>query len=191
MSVYFKPKTMILTLIIGFLAIGGAYLGALQIFGNFHEVLPGKLYRSAQVTPERLAEYQEAVGIRSVVNLRGQNSGSSWYDEEVKASGSLGIAHFDFRMSASRHLSQEQASELVALLRSVPKPVLIHCKAGADRSGLASALYLAAISHADEPAAERQISIRYGHVGIPYLSATYAMDESWETLEPWLGFGDS
>jgi len=107
----------------------------------------------------------------------------------VKASERLGIAHFDFRMSSSRHFSQEQASELLALLRSVPKPVLIHCQGGADRSGLASALYLAAILHADAPVAEKQISIRYGHIGIPYLSAAYAMDESWETLEPWLGCG--
>ncbi|MBD3775255.1 MAG: tyrosine-protein phosphatase [Betaproteobacteria bacterium] len=180
-----------MTAIIALLAMVGAYLGALQIFGNFQEVLPGEYYRSAQVTPGRLAEYQEAVGIRSVVNLRGQNRGSSWYDEELKASERLGIAHFDFRMSASRPFSKEQALELLALLRSVPKPVLIHCQGGADRSGLASALYLAAITRADEPVAERQISIRYGHIGIPYLSATYAMDESWETLEPWLGFGDS
>lgn len=191
MSPYLKPKKMAMTAVITLLAMVGAYLGALQVLGNFHEVLPGELYRSAQVTPEHLAEYQTAVGIRSIVNLRGQNSGSSWYDEELKASESLGIAHFDFRMSASRHLSREQASELLALLRSVPKPALIHCQGGADRSGLASALYLAAISHTDESVAERQISIRYGHIGIPYLSATYAMDESWETLEPWLGFGDS
>lgn len=191
MSIFGKPKKIGLAAIVAILAIAGAYLGGLQIFGNFHEVLPGELYRSAQFTPERLAEYQDAVGIRSIVNLRGQNPGTSWYDEEVRASKKFGIAHYDFRMSASRHLSQKQASELVALLRSVPKPVLIHCQGGADRSGLASALYLAAIAHADESAAEGQISIFYGHIGIPYLSSTYAMDESWESLEPWLGFGKS
>lgn len=191
MSAYLRSKKIALVALVSLLTMAGVYLGVLQIFGNFRDVIPGQLYRSAQVTPQRLADYQEEVGIRSVVNLRGQNSGSSWYDEEVKASKILGIAHFDFRMSASRHFSQEQASELIALLRSVPKPVLIHCQGGADRSGLASALYLAAITHADEPVAERQISIRYGHIGVPYLSATYAMDESWETLEPWLGFGGS
>ncbi|MDB6454459.1 tyrosine-protein phosphatase [Falsirhodobacter sp. 20TX0035] len=74
----------------------------------------------------------------------------------------------------------------MALLRAAPKPVLIHCMSGADRTGLASALLLANLNH-DEDAAERQISFRYGHISIPYTAA-WPMDQSWEALEGWLGF---
>jgi len=76
---------------------------------------------------------------------------------------------------------------LIALLRSAPKPVLIHCKQGSDRTGLASALYLAALAKAGEPVSEEQLSVRYGHIAIP-LVGTYEMDRSFEAMEPRLGF---
>ena len=76
-----------------------------------------------------------------------------------------------------------QVNQLVAIMRDAPKPILIHCKAGADRTGLATALYLSRVALLSEKEAESQLSIRYGHVGIPYLSATYAMDRTWENAE--------
>ena len=38
-----------------------------------------------------------------------------------------------------------------------------------------------------EKRAEGQISFRYGHVGLPFTAA-WPMDQSWEALEPSLGF---
>jgi len=35
----------------------------------------------------------------------------------------------------------------------------------------------------DEARAEEQLSFYYGHVGIPVVSAAYAMDRSWEDIE--------
>ena len=62
--------------------------------------------------------------------------------------------------------------------------------AGSDRAGLASALYLAAIAGAGEEAAGSQLSIRYGHVGLPVVGA-YAMDSSSKSLKPMVGFDGS
>lgn len=165
----------------------GVYLGARQLVGNFYEVIPGTLYRSAQVTPASLTHFKKHFGIRTVINLRGANPGSDWYDAELKASDELGLTHIDFAMKASRPLPQSRAAELIALMRTAPKPILIHCQAGADRTGLAAALYVAAIGGADAPIPDRQLSLRFGHIGIPFLSAAYPMDESWETLAPSLG----
>jgi protein tyrosine/serine phosphatase len=167
------------------------HLVNLQVTGNFHEVVPGKLYRSAQLSAEDLAAYGRANGIRSVINLRGENRGVSWYDSEVAISRELGLVHLDFRMSAGRPLSPKEAAHLIALMRDAPKPLLIHCRAGADRSGLAASLYLAAIDGDGEERSEAQLSFRFGHIGIPWLSQSYAMDETWEALEPWLGYGGS
>lgn len=172
-----------------FLAVGG-YLGALQLTGNLHAVVDGALYRSAQPSAADIAHYQKTHGIKTIINLRGENSGSPWYDAEIAEAKQLGITHVDFRMSAKRELTQAEAAKLIAILDRAEKPVLIHCKAGADRSGLASALYMAAVAKLGEDAAERQISIRYGHISLP-ISSTYAMDRTFETLEPWLGFPDS
>lgn len=171
------------------LAVGG-YLGGLQLTGNFHRVVANELYRSAQPTATDIAYYQKTHGIKTIINLRGENTGSPWYDAEIAQAKQLGISHVDFRMSARRELTQAEAANLIAILEHAEKPVLIHCKAGADRSGLAAALYVAAVAKLGETAAEDQISIRYGHISLP-LSAAYAMDRTFEALEPWLGFLDS
>jgi protein tyrosine/serine phosphatase len=181
----------VLRLLVVLVIWAAGYFGYLYVSGNFHVVLPGELYRSGQVTPERLAAYQGRYGIRSVINLRGENAGADWYGKEVEAARTLGMSHFDFRMSAKEHLSVDQADTLISIMRTAPKPILIHCRSGADRSGLTAALYLAAVAGAGERKAERQLSIRFGHVGIPLLSRAYAMDATWEDLEPWLGFNGS
>ena len=168
----------------------GLYLGAEQLTGNFHAVLSGQVYRSGQPTPSEIASYQKAFGIRTIVNLRGENRGRAWYDDEVAESEKLGITHVDFRMSAKAQFTQQQAESLIAILQTVEKPVRIHCEGGADRSGLAAALYLAAVAKLGEEAAESQISLLYGHVSLP-IAGAYAIDRSWEGLEPWLGFHDS
>jgi hypothetical protein len=50
---------------------------------------------------------------------------------------------------------------------------------GPTASGLASALYLAAVAKRGEEEAEGQISIRFGHISLP-LSAAYTMDRTFE-----------
>lgn len=161
----------------------GTYLIGIQLTGNFAAVLPGELYRSNQPTPSQLASYVQQYGIKTVVNLRGSSEKASWYKDEIAAARELGLTHIDFAMSASKELSLDRANQLVAILRDAPKPLLIHCKSGSDRTGLASVIYLNRVASIDESAAERQLSIRFGHVGIPFLSPTYAMDESWERIE--------
>jgi len=64
-------------------------------------------------------------------------------------------------------------------MRDAPKPLLIHCKAGADRTGLASALYLGALEHQTRETAGWQLSILYGHIAIPWLSCAWPMDVTW------------
>ncbi|PZP84077.1 MAG: protein tyrosine phosphatase [Azospirillum brasilense] len=168
----------------------GAYLGILQWSGNFHEAIPSELYRSAQLHPGDLARYQQQYGIRTVINLRGDNAGTPWYDHEREEAELLGVRFINFRMKASRELGDGEALALISAMRDAPKPLLIHCRAGADRTGLASALYFAAVADKGEAAAEQQLWLNYGHLPIPFLS-TYAMNRTFERLEPMLGFKDS
>lgn len=174
----------------GVLALIG-YLAVLHYNGNFHAVVAGEVYRSAQVKGGQLAEYTQQVGLKSVLNLRGASPRSDWYRDEVAESARLGLIHADFELSASREVTHEEAVQLIALLRALPKPLLIHCKRGSDRTGLLSALYLAAVKGADEETAEKQLSLFYGHFSVPYLSAAYAMDESWERFEGSIVFAEN
>lgn len=175
-------------LLAGLLTLGviGAYLAYLQLSGNFSPVIEGELYRSNQPTPERLQSYVERHKIRTIINLRGENAGRGWYDREVATARELGIVHIDFGISARKELTRAKAEELIDLMRDAPKPLLIHCNAGADRSGLASALYLAALAGKSEAVAEQQLSLYFGHLPLPFI-AEQAMDRTFEALEPWLG----
>ena len=168
----------------------GGYAGYLHLSGNFHTIIEGAVYRSGQPSPDRLTAYINQHGIRSVINLRGESPGRGWYDEELAVAKDNGVKHYSFKMSARKRLDQDRARELIELMAKAEKPVLIHCQGGADRTGLAAALYLAAIAKTGEEEAEDQISFRYGHVSLPMTTA-YPMDESFEALEPWLGFQDS
>lgn len=152
------------------------YIGGLHLNDNFHEVIPDELYRSGQLEDGELTEIAKKYGIKSVLNLRGDNTGSSWYDNEVIEAKQNGVSHLNFRMSSKRELTSGQVSELIAMMRNAPKPMLIHCQGGADRSGLATALYMDAISKAEPDEAEKHLSLLYGHfpsLGTDKMCLTY------------------
>ena len=176
-------KTTLLTLL-----TFGAYFGMIQIDGNLHEVVPNEFYRSAQLSPDQLNRAIARYNIKSVINLRGENPDTKWYQRELATTTQAGITHIDFRMSAKRMLPEDKAHELIEVMRNAPKPILIHCQAGADRTGLASALYIGAIKHGDELDAKLQLSPLYGHLPIPHTAA-YPMTQSFEAFKPMLGFG--
>jgi len=176
--------TIVFFTLIGSLGLScGAYAAYLQLSGNFHPVIDGQLYRSAQLTAEQLASYVRANGIKTIINLRGYHPGAEWYDREVAMAKDLGIEHIDFGMSASKMISPRTATEIVSLMASAPKPILIHCQSGADRSGLVAALYVKKVAGLDDYEAQGQLSFYYGHVGIPIVSSAYAMDRSWQDIQ--------
>jgi uncharacterized protein (TIGR01244 family) len=172
--------------LVGLAALFGAYVGILILSGNFHVVLPGRFYRSAQLSGERLGEEIDRYGIKTVINLRGENVGKDWYDDEVRATAAHGATHVDFRMSARRDLTPEKTQQLLALLKTAEQPILVHCMSGADRTGLASVIFMQQVAGVDEEEAEWQLSPLYGHINLPFLGA-YAMDDSWEALEKVIG----
>lgn len=169
-------KIAVLATLLGAASIG-AYCGIVVYDGNFHAVSPGILYRSAQPDKAILEAEAHRYGIKSVLNLRGANPGSPWYDEETAASRALGLVHYDYSLSARRFVTPRQIADILGIIRQAPKPLLVHCMSGADRAGLVSALYEYAIAGEGADEADRQLSLAYGH--FPYLtSRTVAMDDS-------------
>jgi protein tyrosine/serine phosphatase len=99
----------------------------------------------------------------------------------MKASAAAGVQHIDFPISADRELTREEVVQLARFLEGSNRPILIHCKAGADRSGLISALYKLLIKKRPPEEAATQLSFRYGH--FPWLgSRTIAMDRTFASV---------
>ncbi len=152
------------------------WIGYFKIYGNLHQV-DKNFYRSAQLYSFNLSKYIQMYHIRSIINLRGHSS-DQWYKDELSISQENNITHYDFGISDRSIISQQKMEELIDLIKKAPKPLLIHCKAGADRTSLATALYLYEVKHnLDE--SYNAFSIIYGH--FPWFgSKTEAMDESFK-----------
>lgn len=162
------------------LAVGGWAL-FLQLTGNIHAVEPNELYRSAQLDGDDLAQVINTYKIKSVINLRGDNPGDAWYDEELKVTKAQGAQHFDVGIGATSEPEPKVMHRLIELLRNAPRPVLVHCYSGADRSGLAAALYEYLVKGESADTSAEQLSFWYGH--FPWLgSRTVAMDRAFWSL---------
>jgi uncharacterized protein (TIGR01244 family) len=172
------------------LAAVGLYALLLAATNNFHTVIAGRLYRSAQPSAAEIATLYARYGIRTIVNLRGAHPEEAWYRDELAAAEKSGIALLDYPLSSSHDLKPGQIEDLIALLGQAQGPILVHCRNGADRSGIVSALYVAAVARGSEFFAELQLSPIFGHLPVWFMPA-YAMDRSWEKAEPRLGFLDS
>jgi protein tyrosine phosphatase (PTP) superfamily phosphohydrolase (DUF442 family) len=149
---------------------------------NGHVVLPGQVYRSAQPGADDLRAAVKAYGLRTVFNLRGPCKGLDFYDEEVAACTELGVAHEDFEFSAVRLPDVKQLRRFVTALEQAEQPILLHCKRGSDRTGLASVIAAVLIGGVPYEQAKGQLSLRYAHLAFGptrQMSAFFAIYEGW------------
>lgn len=171
-------RRWLILLLVGPGLVLGSYVGYIHEQGNFHTVVEQQVYRSRQLDKEELIHYIKTYQIKSILNLRGMNTGSDWYQDEIRITHELGVTHHDYGISANRDVSDEDLNAIVGIVRDAPKPILIHCKSGADRTSLIAALYLYRFEGRSPDDASDQLSILYGH--FPFLwSTTDAMDRSY------------
>jgi undecaprenyl-diphosphatase len=183
MTFWRKPFLRAAAGILGVLAVlFAARVWYLEEQGNFHPITVGEAYRSAQLDRDELAHYVRKHRIRSIINLRGRRPDQAWYREETATARELGVRHFDYGgIGATRAPSPRQVHELLELFAMAPRPVLLHCRAGADRSGLAAALWKTMIDGAPASEARRQLSLRYGHVPV---GPTTVLDDFFDHWNP-------
>ncbi|MDP6380420.1 MAG: tyrosine-protein phosphatase [Phycisphaerae bacterium] len=150
---------------------------------NFHVVTEGPqaMYRSGQLHPDDLEERVKKHNIKTVLNLRGKNPGEDWYIGERQRAAELGIEFVSIAMSARFLMSRDIMVQIIDVLETRPRPILVHCLAGVDRSGLISALERLLKDPADMKGARAQLAIfPYGHTG---LGKAVRMDEFLDIYE--------
>jgi len=127
---------------------------------NRHRLSPS-VWRSAQPAPHHIRALARR-GIRTIVNLRGERvSGSYWLEQA--ACERHGINLVNFAMRSRRAPTRDELTNAITLFNRIDYPMLMHCKSGADRTGLMSMIYLHVKEGLPMSAARRQLSVRYGY----------------------------
>lgn len=132
------------------------------VYDNSHEISPGKMWRSYQPSPSHLEKWARK-GIKTVINLRGEKPSGFLYLEE-DACERLELEFVTFKTFSREPPSKEILHGARALFDNIAYPAVMHCKSGADRAGLMSALYLFFREGVAFDRALEQLSFRYGHV---------------------------
>ncbi|HET6183355.1 MAG TPA: sulfur transferase domain-containing protein [Acetobacteraceae bacterium] len=132
------------------------------VLTNFAAVEPGLLYRSNHPTPGRLAAMTRRLGLKTVINLRGQaRNGSDALVRERAAR--LGLDFIDMALESRGAPQRDRILRLDQIYRTMRTPALIHCKSGSDRAGLAAGVWVLLRGGSARQALE-QLSLRFGHI---------------------------
>jgi len=104
---------------------------------NFYR-LDADVYRSEQPTRQGFEEVR-AKGIKSIVNLRANHSDAGLVE-------GLGFYLVEIPMTAGG-FSEEDIVKALKAIQAAPKPVLVHCQYGSDRTGVVLAMYRVAVQN--------------------------------------------
>lgn len=119
---------------------------------GFHVIEVGKVYGSPQLTAAGFEQQISQYNIRSIINLRGPNPDRDWYQEEKAAASRLGVTHIDVPGLSSKFFPfAPSMREAVEAIENCPKPVLIHCESGIDRTGFMHIIWLLLTDEDESP----------------------------------------
>jgi len=121
-----------------------------QNLPNFYKV-DDHVYRGGQPTDDGLKDLA-ALGIKTVIDLR--EIGEHSQAQEEKLVTSLDMRYISVPMKGMSTPNEKHVADVLALLNdSSSGPVFVHCKRGADRTGMVIAVYRVSHDHWDNKAA--------------------------------------
>ena len=158
---------------------------------NFGVVEQGRLYRAGDLTPAAFEKVVARHGVRTVVDLGAHHPGSPGEQREIETLDHLGVERVSLRLFGDARGDPNNYVHALRVMTDPQRgPVLVHCAAGAQRTGAAIAFYRMLVegTSLDEAMLEAQ---RYRHdpEDNPHLRAmleTWAepIRQSLETGEP-------
>lgn len=143
---------------------------------NFHQVNQ-EIYRSAQPSANNMAWLANMAGIKSILNLRE-------YHSDKEAIGNLPVELYEIPLD-SGSLTEDDIRKILQTVKKAPKPILIHCWQGSDRTGAAVAACRIVFEgwSAEEAIAELKRS-EFGHHELLYLNIPRLIREiDWDKMK--------
>lgn len=121
---------------------------------NCYRLSP-ELYRSGQPGDDGFKAL-EKLGLKSVLNLREYHSD----DDEAEHTG---LRLYRIKLAAGK-VTREELMNCLMVISNAPKPILVHCWHGSDRTGIVCAAYRIVMQDwTPENALEEMMDERFGH----------------------------
>lgn len=127
-------------------------------------MVEGEVYRSAQPDPDDLRQWVPRYGLKTVINLRGKSE-DEFYGLERDALDAAGVKMIDIRLTADHMPALGPLKRLIEALETAERPILMHCRDGIDRSGVAGVIAAMAVGGENYDSALGQLSVRKFHWG--------------------------
>jgi protein tyrosine phosphatase (PTP) superfamily phosphohydrolase (DUF442 family) len=165
-------------------AAGGGVFRALRFGENLHTVIPNAVYRSAQPSAVELKRWIEELSLRSVINLRGERS-TSWFKDEQAVTEAYGVDLYSIPLGNGSIPPRSALRQLIHLLDTARRPILLHCAHGIERSGIASAVVVL-LAGGDVVEAREQFRLIYGFIpGLDEHPKMLDYYEQWLAMRGW------
>lgn len=104
---------------------------------NFHWV-SGEVYRGAQPKPGGLPQLVQ-LGIKTIINLRDDDQRAQGEEAEARMAG---LRYFNIPVARLGRPHDAEIEKVMTVLNDPEsQPVFVHCKHGADRTGVVIAVY--------------------------------------------------
>ena len=158
MMLFKKIIVYLLTALAVILLLVSIYLLGLKLIGNVHTVLPNRLYRSAQLSFSDFKIITEKKQIKTIIDL----APTYQHVQESYWASRHDMTYDYLPLEAKGRCPIKKLKILTNDLMQAKTPLLVHCKSGSDRTGLASAVYLI-LNNVNSQQVRKQIAyLRYG-----------------------------
>ena len=107
-----------------------------DVVPNFQKLCTG-LWRGAAPSDEALSTLAQD-GVKTIVDLRMDGAG---VDKESSTAHKLGINYYHFALGFNKPEAQKVQDILAIMTDPVNQPVFVHCRQGADRTGMLCGIY--------------------------------------------------
>ncbi len=143
-----------------------------------------KFYRSGQPDLNELNKLITRDGIRTIINLRGEHPGEKWFDDEFALTESKQITFIslDFQLKQIPH--RRTLLAYLDAIETAPRPILIHCDNGVERTGEAAAIYEMVVNKKSKAEAMKMLSKTYYYAESDDPSKKYFIEKVWQS-EDW------